>query len=303
MKICSLTLHKVLIFFSIILFPSMLTAQQSLLDEVEKGSKTEEKDYVVATFKSTRNINFHTLEVVPKRTLDFRISHRFGEFSSGSYNAYGIDGPANIRLGLEYSYDGRLMGGLGRSSYQKQYDGFLKYRLLRQTTDGKMPVSVTLFTSIYYTNLKDPNKSSTGIDKYEFFSSRLSFVHQIIVGRKFTSAFSMQLAPVMVHYNLVDEFTDLNDMYLLAIAGRLKVSNRIAITAEYAYNFIEYSKRKTYYNPLGIGIDIETGGHVFQLHVTNSFGITDNQFYPYTTTSWRKNGIRLGFNVSRVFTI
>lgn len=293
------------IFSVLLLVPFAGRAQEDLLGELDK-SKTEaeaEKDYVLATFKSTRNINFHTVEVLGKRTLDFRISHRFGEISTGSYNLYGIDGPANIRLGLEYSYDGRLMGGIGRSSYQKQYDGFLKYRLLRQTENNKMPVSVTLLTSAYYTTLKDPNKSTTGFDKYENSTSRMSFVNQVIVGRKFTPSFSFQIAPVYVHYNLVDDFTDLNDMFLVSVAGRLKVSKRIAVTGEYAYNILDYSKRKTYYNSLGFGIDIETGGHVFQLHVTNSFGITDNQFYPYTTTSWKDNGIRIGFNVSRVFTL
>lgn len=291
------------IFFSMLSLNPVVSNAQDLLSDVEKGDDSSLKEPVLATFKSTRNINFHTVEVLGKRTLDFRISHRFGEIGSGGYNAYGIDGPANIRLGLEYSYDGRLMGGFGRSSYQKQYDGFLKYRLLRQTTGNSMPVSVTLVTSIFYTNQKDPNKSVTGIDKYEHSSSRLSYVNQIIVGRKFTSAFSMQLAPVMVHYNLVDEFTDLNDMFLISVAGRMKVSKRIAITAEYAYNFMEYSIRNTYYNPLGVGIDIETGGHVFQIQFTNAFGITDNQTYPYTTSSWKNKGMRLGFNVSRVFTI
>ena len=276
---------------------------QNLISELEATDTIPEKDFVQASFKTTRNINFHTLEVLGKRTLDFRISHRFGEINSGSKNAYGIDGPANIRLGLEYSYDGRLMAGFGRSSFQRQLDGFLKYRLLRQTEDGKMPVSVTLFTSIYYTNQDDPNKASTGIDKYENRTSRLSYVHQIIVGKKITNAFSAQIAPVMVHYNQVDDFTDKNDMFLITATGRMKVSRRMALTAEYAYNLYDYSKRKTYYNSLGLGIDIETGGHVFQMHLTNSFGITDNQFYPYTTSTWKKNGMRVGFNVSRVFTL
>lgn len=282
------------------LFVNCAVAQESLLDQVE--SKPE-KDYVMATFKSTRNINFHTVEVLGKRSLDFRISHRFGEFKSGSDNLYGIDGPANIRLGLEYSHDGRLMAGFGRSSHQKMLDGFLKYRLFRQTEDGKMPVSVTLVSSVFYTLQDDPNKSSTGIDKYEKKSSRMSYVNQVIVGRKFTPSFSLQIAPVMIHYNLVDQFTDLNDMYMATVAGRIKLSKRFALTGEYAYRALSYSKRKTYYNSLGFGFDIETGGHVFQMHVTNSFGIADNQFYPYTSSSWKDNGIRIGFNVSRVFSL
>jgi len=261
-----------------------------------------EGDYVLATFKGTRVINFHTVEVVGKRTLDFRISHRFGEFSSGSYNLYGIDGPANIRLGLEYSYNGRLMGGIGRSSNEKQYDGFLKFRFLRQTEDNRMPVSLTLFSGIYYTNQKDPNKQSTGFDKYKYLTSRLSYVHQVIVARKINSSFSVQIAPVMVHYNMAESFTDLNDMFLVAGAARYKITKRVALTAEYAYSLKDYST-KDYFNPLGFGFDIETGGHVFQIHVTNSFGIADNQYFPYTSSSWKKEGMRIGFNVSRVFTL
>lgn len=295
-----ITLFLITVSFITVLSADATFAQESLLDQV--GDKPE-KDYVLATFKSTRNINFHTLEVLGKRTLDFRISHRFGEFSTGSYNLYGIDGPANIRLGLEYSYDGRLMAGFGRSSYEKMLDGFLKYRLLRQTEDDKMPVSVTLVSSMFYTYQKDPNKSSTGIDKYEKTTSRLSYVNQVIVGRKFTPSFSLQIAPVMIHYNMVDQFTDLNDMFMATVAGRMKISKRFALTGEYAYRINSYSKRNTYYNSLGFGFDIETGGHVFQLHVTNSFGIADNQFYPYTSSSWKDNGMRIGFNVSRVFSL
>lgn len=288
--------------FMVSFLPGTTKAQDDLLNQLEDSSAAS-KDFVQATFKGTRIINFHTSEVPGKRTLDFRISHRFGEFNSGSYNAYGIDGPANIRLGLEYSYDGRLMVGFGRSSYEKQLDGFIKYRLLRQTESGSMPISLTLFTSAFATLQKDVTKSSTGFDKYKYFSNRMSYVHQVIVARKFSPSFSLQIAPVMVHYNLVDNFSDLNDMFLVEVAGRIKITKRFALTAEYAYSVRDYSKTQTYYNPLGVGIDIETGGHVFQLHVTNSFGIADNQFYPYTKTSWQDNGIRLGFNVSRVFTL
>jgi len=277
-------------------------AQDDLLSQVDSAA-TDNKDFVLATFKTTRNINFHTVEVLGKRTLDFRISHRFGEVNTGSYNAWGIDGPANIRLGLEYSYDGRLMAGFGRSSYQKMLDGFLKYRLLRQTENDRMPVSVTLVSSMFYTLMRDPDKATTGVDKYKHATSRMSYVNQVIIGRKITGSLSLQLAPVFVHYNQVDDFTDLNDMFLIAAAGRMKISNRFAVTAEYSFALLDYSKRKDYHNSLGIGFDIETGGHVFQIHMTNSFGIADNQFYPYTSSSWKENGMRIGFNVSRVFTL
>jgi hypothetical protein len=276
--------------------------QDDLLGEIGEDSTKKEKDFVLATFKSTRIINFHTSECLGKRSLDFRISHRFGEWSSGSYNFYGIDGPANIRLGLEYSYDGRWMAGIGRSSYEKMYDGFLKFRWLRQTTDNRMPISLTVVSAIYMTRLKDPQAENGGPDRYKYFSNRLSFSNQAIVARKFTSKFSAQLAPSIVHYNQAENFTDNNDSYHIAVAARYKVSKRIALTAEYSYTLKENTQQEVY-NPIGFGMDIETGGHVFQLFVTNAFGITENQFLPYTTSSWSDKGWRIGFNVSRVFSI
>ena len=164
-----------------------------------------------------------------------------------------------------------------------------------------MPISLTIVSSMYMTRLKDPNASS-GYDRYEYFSSRLSYCNQVIVARKFSPKFSAQLAPAIVHYNQAENFTDNNDSYHLAAAIRYKVSNRIAITAEYSYTLRENTQQEVY-NPLGIGVDIETGGHVFQLFVTNAFGITENQFLPYTYSSWSDKGFRIGFNVSRVFSL
>jgi hypothetical protein len=258
--------------------------------------------YTIATFKATRLINMHTVETLGKRTLDFRISHRFGTFNSGAENLWGLDGGASIRLGLEYSYDGRLMGGIGRTSTGKMFDGFLKYRLVRQTDDNHTPLSITLLTAMYITHESDPNKEANGYDKYENFSSRMSYAYQAIIARKFTSAFSLQIVPYFIHYNQVDAITDLNDMYGVQAGMRLKFTKRAAITAEYAFRINDYT-REEYYNSLGIGLELETGGHVFQVHITNSFGIVENQFLPYTDTKWGDGGIRLGFNISRVFTL
>ncbi|MBK8554626.1 MAG: hypothetical protein IPL65_02100 [Lewinellaceae bacterium] len=260
------------------------------------------KEPVVASFKGTRLINFHTLEVPGRRTLDFRISHRFGAFNSGWYDFFGLDGGASIRLGLEYSYDGRLEVGIGRTSYEKMLDGFLKYRLLRQMSGGGSPVSVTLFSSMFYTMQKDPDKAVNGFDKYAQATNRMSFAHQVIIGRKFSDRFSLQIAPVYIHYNLVDRISDKNDAVVVAAATRFKVTKRSAITLEYGWRATQYSREK-YYDSLGVGWDIETGGHVFQLFVTNSFGLLENQYFTHTTNQWSNMGIRLGFNISRVFTL
>jgi hypothetical protein len=271
----------------------------SLADSLQSDSASA--NITTATFKTTRLINFHTLETLGRRTLDFRISHRFGPVNSGSYDAWGIDGPANIRLGLEYSYDGRLMFGIGRSSYEKLIDGFVKYRWLRQD-DKFMPLSVTLFAGAYYTAQKDPNASINGYDIYEDGANRFSYNYQAIIGRKFSSRLSLQMAPWMVHYNLVERASDENDVFGIAFAGRFKFAKRQAITFEYGLRLNDYSSSK-YYDSMGIGYEIETGGHVFQVHVTNSFGITENQYFPHTESSWSDGGIRIGFNISRVFTL
>ena len=275
---------------------------QEDLDSILNSAEEKQKVITLATFKTTRVINFHTIETVGKRTLDFRISHRFGLVNSGIYDFWGIDGSASIRLGLEYSYDGRLMVGFGRTSYQKLLDGFLKYRLLRQTEGGEMPLSVTLFSGMYATMAKDPLKKVTGFDRYEHFHSRLSYNYQLIVGRKFGTNFSAQIAPWYVHLNQVDLLKDANDSYGLSGAIRYKFTKHMALTAEYAYRLNDYTDRN-FYDSFGIGFEIETGGHVFQMHVTNSFGLSENQFLPYTDTKWGDGGIRIGFNVSRVFTL
>lgn len=275
-------------------------AQDDLLSMVSDGKKP--KEFSTATFKSTRNVNFHTSEVVGRRSLDFRISHRFAALNSGTYNAWGLDGSANIRLGLEYSPDGRFMFGIGRSSYEKMTDGFVKYRILRQTTDNRNPISITWFSGAYCTFLKDPQKQVTGVDRYKYFEDRLSYVNELIFARKFSSRFSLQIAPVYVHYNLVDKLSDKNDLFLISGLTRFKFTQRIALTFEYAYRINKYSRTK-YYDSMGIGVDIETGGHVFSVHVVNSFGMCENQYFMYTNSAWNNIGIRLGFNISRVFVI
>jgi hypothetical protein len=295
------------IFLLLAIFASTISVNaQDLLSGIEP---TADVDFSIATFKSTRLINMHTIETTGPRTLDFRISHRFGAVNSGAYNFWGLDGPANIRLGLEYSPDGRFMFGIGRSSLDKSFDGFLKYRLLRQKTDNSMPISLTLLACTYYTSMKDPNKEANGYDKYEYTSSRFSYCYELMFARKFTPSFSLQIAPWFVHYNLVDEITDKNDVYGLSGLLRLKFTKRAAITVEYGYRMNDYTAAKTgsaddpYHNTFAIGYELETGGHVFQIHFTNSFGITEEQFFPKTESEWNDAGIRLGFNISRVFTL
>ncbi len=294
-------MKKFILSLSLIISSSSSFFAQSPDDLLSMVEEKPKKEFVNATFKTTRLINFHTVEVLSKRSLDFRISHRFGDFNSGAYNAWGIDGGANIRLALEYCHGSRLMFGVGRTSGKKIADGFLKYRLLKQTTKGGgMPVSVTLFTSVYHTFMQ--NVIIDGENKYQTIPDRLSYCNQIMIGRKFSSRFSFQLTAAMVHFNLVDKISDKNDCFVIGGVTRFKFAKRQAITVEYGLRLNKYSKEK-YYDSFGIGYDLETGGHVFQIHLTNSFGLTEDQYFMYTNTTWENFGVRLGFNISRVFSL
>jgi len=294
---------KKILLISFLIISSAFTLSAQDIDPMallQGLAETPKDEPVIATFKATRLINQQTIEVGGTRSLDFRIHHHFGPFNSGAYDFWGIDGGASIRLGLEYSYNGRLQFGLGRTSYEKQIDGFLKYRLLRQSKSGSMPISVTLFSGAYRNGVNGLKIS--GVDKFNYASDRLSFVQQIIIARKIDEKLSIQITPTMVHYNLVENLSDQNDAYFLGIAGRYKISNRTAITYEYGAKLLNYSESK-YYDSMGIGLDIETGGHVFQMFLTNSFGMTENQTFARTNSSWADRGFRLGFNVSRMFTL
>ncbi|HAP00969.1 MAG TPA: hypothetical protein DCQ93_03490 [Bacteroidetes bacterium] len=257
------------------------------------------KEFVSATFKGTRLVNFHTAETCGKRTLEFRIAHRFGDLSSGGYNFYGLDGPASLQLELGYSYNGRLEFGASRTSADKMYSAYLKYKLMRQTTDNKSPLTITLLGQANLTGLKS---TSTSAPEYHFFSDRFNYVSQIMIARKLSDAFSIQVAPTWVHYNLVTAVTDDNDIFSVIGMGRIKVSKRTALTGEYCYRINTYSQDfSTYHNSVAIGMDLETGGHVFQFFFTNSFGINEAQTIPYTRGDITNLDLKLGFNISRVF--
>lgn len=255
-------------------------------------------DYATATFKASRIINGHSIEQMKKRQLDFRISHRFGPLNDGAYGLFGLD-QSKIHFSLEYGVTDWLMLGVGRGSLNKTYDSFAKFRLLRQSSGAKwMPVSLSYFTSVELNTLKfqDPTRTN-------YFSSRLAFVHQLLIARKFNDKFSFQLSPTFIHRNLVKTELDMNDVYAMGFGARYKLSKRLSLNAEYYYNYNPNNKFQDtkYYNAASVGVDIETGGHVFQIMLTNSLGMREGSFIPQTTDDWFDKGIHLGFNISRVF--
>jgi len=254
-------------------------------------------EYATAAFKTNRVINLHSLESTAGGVLDFKINHRFGFINGGPYEFFGLDN-AMMRLGFDYGITDQLTVGIGRSSFQKSFDGFLKYKILRQSTGKKvMPVTLAVLASSSLNSVKwaDPTRDN-------YFSSRLFYTYQLIVGRKFSDRLSLQLSPTLVHRNLVATRAEKNDVYALGAAGRIKLTNRLAINAEYIY-VLPDQLGPDYHNSLSLGVDIETGGHVFQLHFTNSTSMIEKGFITETVGQWEKGGIHFGFNVSRVFTI
>ena len=283
-----LKLTVILISFSLYSF-----AQDDLLKELEQ-SQPKEVVYATSTFKSTRLVNGQTIETKGKGELEFIFAHRFGAISSGAYNLYGLD-QAYVRLGLEYGLTDRLGVGIGRNSVDKTVDAFLRYRFLKQSSGARnMPVTITAFTNAAVKN------SPQELDPGMVYSDRLSYTAQLLIARKFSPKLSLQLMPTIIHRNAVDKTIENNDLIALGVGGRIKVTRSIALTTEY-YHRIAVKEGNPYYNSVGFGIDIETGGHVFQLVMTNAQGITERAFIGETTDNFFTGGIHLGFNVTRTF--
>jgi Membrane bound beta barrel domain (DUF5777) len=266
-----------------------------MLEEEQKKEQKNKVEYTVATFKTTRLINGHSIENTSPGILDLKIQHRFGQLNAGLYELFGLDN-ASMRWGFDYGISPRLTVGFGRSTYQKQYDAFFKYKILRQSS-GKvnMPLSMSFVGSAMIQTLKwqDPTREN-------YFSSRLYYAYQLLLARKFSESTSLQIMPTMVHYNLVPQASDPNDIIALGIGGRQKISKRVSINFEYYYQLPDFKLSNTT-NSLSFGFDIETGGHVFQLHITNAPGMTERTFISENFGKWDKGDLLFGFNISRVF--
>jgi Membrane bound beta barrel domain (DUF5777) len=291
-------MKRIFLAFLFSLIASGIFAQDDLMNILDKNA-VPEINYTTATFKSTRIMNGHSIERMLPGQLDVRISHRFGTLNSGGYNFFGLD-QSNIHLSLEYGIWKWLMIGVGRGSFEKTFDGFAKFSILRQSTGARvMPVSLSVLTSIALKSINFADQTRTN-----YFSSRLAYVTQVLVARKINQALSFQLTPTYIHRNLVATELDPNDIYAMGAGARLKLTKRISLNGEYYY----VVNRKTYmsqqiYNPLSVGFDIETGGHVFQLFFSNSLGMVEKSFIGETTGQWKKGDIHFGFNISRVFTL
>ena len=272
----------------------LASAQEDLLSLLGEEEITQ---FTSATFKSTRIINSQSIENAARGVLDIKIQHRFNSFNNGLDDFFGLDG-ATIRIGADYGLTNRIMIGAGRSSLDKAVDGFAKIKILRQSSGKKkMPLSISWFTSIELktTAYSEPTRTN-------YFSSRMYYVNQLLFARKFSDGLSIQIMPTMVHRNLVKTDLEKNDVYSLGIGFRQKLSKRISFNVEYFYT-LPNQLAEGFQHPLSIGFDIETGGHVFQLHFTNANAMIYKGFIGETIDSWSKGEIHFGFNLSRVFTL
>jgi len=268
--------------------------------ELEDILDQESPDYttiITGTFNGTRIMNGHSVETRKKGILEFVISHRFGRINTGIYEFFGLDN-SNIRFGFEYAIIDDLTIALGRSSFEKTYDGYLKYRVLKQKTGAQnFPVSLTLFGSATEKTLRDydPENEPTFVD-------RLTYTSQILLARKFSPDFSLQIMPTYIHINTVPTSEDPNDIFAVGIGARIKISKRFSINGEYYYTINPFTSVTTY-NSIAVGLDIETGGHIFQLIFTNSRSMLEKGFIAETTGNFFDGDIHFGFNISRAFQV
>ena len=272
---------------------SSLFAQNDLFDLISDNN-IEDTD-VQSTFKGTRVINGQSVELPSQRTLQFIIEHRFGTINSGPYELWGLD-QAQMRMSLDYGiYDGVAIG-IARNSFQKTFEGSLKSKLVTQKMKNGSPISISSYHAMFLNSLKwiKPEREN-------LFRSRFSFANQIMIARKFNSSLSIQITPSYIHRNLVETDAMNNDFLAIGFGGRYKLSKRVSVNTEYFYQLNRPDE--VYTNSLSVGFDIETGGHVFQLHLTNSQGMFERAFIGETTGEWSRGDIYFGFNISRVFAL
>lgn len=277
----------------LVLVLSFATLKLSAQDDDLLGDEPaiEANNKVNFAFKTTKVINLQSLEMLGPGVFDFKMNHRFGAFNNGPINAFGLDF-ATIRFGGEYGINRNLMAGIGRSnvSGSKNVDGYLKYRVFQQTSDNKKPVSLLLFYGIE--NKIGPSYSDVNTSK------KLTSVAQVIIGRKFNETFSAQFSPSYISgYN---SYNTAFNQVALGMGMRMKLTMRTTLNAEWIPIL---TNKGLVRNSASVGFDIETGGHVFQVHFTNSSGLNEAQFISNTHDTWDTYGIRFGFNLSRVFTI
>lgn len=289
---------KKLLFLNLLLWGVFSGYSQNDLMSLVNTDESILPDYTSATFKTTRIVIGQSVEIPAPGDFLFVITHHFGALNSGYENLYGLK-QATIRLGGDFGITRWLGANIGLNTHQNTWDGALKFKILRQCRGSKnMPLTLDFYTNmaIYTTKWENPERTN-------YFTSRMSFAFQFLAARKFGNNLSLQITPSFIHKNLVPTYQDKNNIFTLGGGGRFKLNQRISVNAEYHYLFSGQVVSTEAFNSFSVGMDIETGGHVFQVFLTNSFGEYEQSFLTETSGKWGHGDIFLGFNITRMFTM
>ncbi|GMN09034.1 DUF5777 family beta-barrel protein [Croceitalea sp. MTPC9] len=279
-----------LILIVVVLFNYNLKAQDDLLAEFDS---VQPNNYKSAAFKGLKIVNFESTKMISKGELYFVVSHRFGSVDTGFEDFFGLD-QAVTRLNFLYGITDGINIGVSRSSFQKIYESSLKLRLIREKSGG-FPFTIVSSNNILLNTALD-DQILPGLE----FDNRLGYTAQVLISKKFNKNFSLQLMPTFFHDNYVAIDEQENSQYVLGFGGRHKLTKRFSLNFDYGYH-LNRASTSPFKNPLSIGVDIETGGHVFQLHFTNAQPMNTNGFLGQGTGDWGSGDFFFGFNLSRVF--
>lgn len=281
------------------------------------GSLLSGQEKVYQTFKDTRVINAQSVETLPKRKLDFRVSHRFGDLAGdngGHRTFFGLENASDILIGVDYGVTDQLTIGLhrtkgagsmpdGNSGLRQLLNGVVKLRILQQTSDNKVPVSMALVGLASLSTAEKIEDNPDIIRSFPKFAHRMATHAELLIARKFSDGFSLQLKPGFTQRNLVP-FEDENGIFSLGLSTRVQITKVMAVIGDVTFPFSERRvSANGFYTPLGVGLEFDTGGHVFQINLTNATGLMETDYIPYTTSSWGKGEFRLGFTISRLFNL
>lgn len=273
------------------------------------------QDFAYRTFKDTRIINAHSVETLPKNKLDIRIGHRFGDLfgeGGGWTTFYGLESAADVMIGGEYGITNHLTAGIYRSKgtgeLRQLVNGVAKYRILRQQSDAPTAISLT-GVGIFSFSAMEKNPIEGNITSFVKFSHRFLYTAQVMIGKKISDRLALQITPGFTHRNIIN-FGDVNDVFTLGLAGRVQLTKVIALLADGTVPlngdrspFQSSNNGTTYRIPLGLGVEFDTGGHVFQVNLTNARGLIESDYITNTTDNWLDGEFRLGFTISRLFNI
>lgn len=282
-------LKKITLLFCV--FPFLIVAQDDLLKELDSVATPNE--VVTSAFKSLKIVNLESTKLASKGDLYFVVSHRFGYFDKGFKDFFGLD-EANTRLQFVYGLTKGITIHVSRSGFQKAYEFAAKYRLINQKKTGS-PFEIVGFNSMAINTELD----KVLLPKVEF-SDRLAYVSQILISRKFNDKLSLEMAPTYFHENYVANNSQENSQFAVGLGGRYKFTKRWSFNMDYAAH-LNRASNSAFKNPLSIGFDLETGGHVFQMHFTNSQAMHESGYLGNTSGSWGEGQIAFGFNLVRVF--